>query len=180
MYCINCGKEIQNETAFCTICGAKQEVNDSTVASVTTVGNNKIPGRRMLKVVGIISIVFASLAILGGLGDLVNPYAKQLEMISLGLPSWYAAYLTATNIVLGGLMLTMGILGVVWCTKKEKAGKLAVLAIIVLAILPITFILGIIEGNLSLVSVGAVTIIFNSVLPILFLIGAIRRKNSQV
>ncbi len=206
MYCINCGNEIKKEAVFCSKCGAKKEEKNATEASVTNVekedsvvannsgeegfygqngfvqvGNNRMPGRRMLKVVGIISAIYAFLALLVALDDLLNPYTKQLEVMNFyGLPSWYGTYLTAMNIVLGVLMLTMGMLGIVWCTKKEKAGKLAVLAIIILVLVPITLILGFIEGNTTLIEVSILLLPFNAVLPILFLIGAVIRKNSQV
>ena len=31
MYCINCGKEIENNFAFCSECGAKQEIQPECV-----------------------------------------------------------------------------------------------------------------------------------------------------
>ncbi len=204
MYCTNCGKEIEKADLFCGQCGAKQplitpneakqeeknvtaapavnieketlviankpvEERQPEVVGGTQTDKNNMPGRKMLKVVGIISVVVGALTLIGS-----------LEELDFSLSLWYETYLTVANIVLGGLMLTMGILGIVWCAKKEKAGALVMLSIIMLALLPITIILGIIEGNERLVDAGIETILFIAALPILFLIGALKRKNSPV
>ncbi len=207
MKCNNCGKELAENVLFCMQCGAKQEVEAKQEPSIEKIANDieKIAQkaeveqveiqkaeenakaqiyapqkkkRKMIKVVGILLIIFGGLSLLGGLSDLSNFWAAQLSVIKMGLPIWYATYLVIANILAGGLMLFSGIFGICNYTKKEKAKIIIVLSILLLSWTPSALIMGIVTGETLVAVIGLFNIILNAVLPILLLIGAIKLKNS--
>jgi uncharacterized membrane protein HdeD (DUF308 family) len=122
------------------------------------------PGQTMVKVVGILMIVFGSIFLFYGVDEEIGEY-----------------------IIYSAVMLTAGILGTVFSKKKEKmsvimiAGVVAVIAAIIVSIAS-TRIYMQDEDNEGMGDFFAsitVDVAFYGVLPILMTVGANKRRNSQ-
>ena len=118
------------------------------------------PGRKFLKVVGVLYIVFAGIDLLFGLigmdESLVGSLLEEATGVSLPL------------IIIGGLYhLFVGIMGVKFCSTLEKASILMIIGIIDLVWDCINLII-----NFQWMYLAGLA------LPILFIIGAYKNKNS--
>ncbi len=196
-FCRNCGTEYpstgeQKNVVEVTSFQAINEINNAAVSSKTeqnaipydttnqvVMNNSKtLRGRKFLKVVGIIMVVFGGMAILGGLGNLLT--IRELEYIlwELSMPYEYAIYSIIINFISAITMLTTGIIGIVFSERKDKANLCMVFGIINLVIVSFPLIVGVAMTNIFVIIIGIMSMILNSVLPILFLVGAVKNKNS--
>ena len=132
-------------------------------------------GKKFLKVVGILLIVFGGLGIIGaitsfgaievadGLNDLVG------GSVSTGA-LWAAAIISLVNAI---LMLVAGILGIVNKEKPEKAKLLMIFGIALIVLQVVSMIMSIVISEFTASSV--LSLLVGLVLPVLFIIGA--KKN---
>ena len=123
------------------------------------------PGKGLLKVVGILFIIFGAISIIVALLGIAGGLALSAISGILG-----ATLIVGTIIAcLGGIMeFIAGIYGVRNCDKPEKATTCVVLGIIILVLSVISLI----------VSSFSWTSLFSIALPILYLIGAFQNKKA--
>lgn len=123
------------------------------------------PGKGLLKVVGILFIIFGAIAAVVSLLGLLGGGVLASISAEAGSVVIVAAVI---GLIGAALEIVVGILGVKNCDKPEKATMLMVFAIILIVIQAVGLILG---GDLVMTIIGLV-------LPILFLIGAIKNKKA--
>ncbi|MBR4344408.1 MAG: hypothetical protein IKP88_17190 [Lachnospiraceae bacterium] len=128
-------------------------------------------GSTMLKVVGIIMIVF------GGIGIIISllAFAGTAILSAAGVKMGIYYFACVVSLIAAVAELVTGILGVSNHNKPEKAQLLLIcgIVVIVLAFLG-DIILPIIAGT----SASIVSFLLACVLPVLFIIGAMQNKNS--
>ena len=132
-------------------------------------------GRRMLKVVGILYIVFSGINIMVGLFGMGT--AGMLDAI-MPLPgaTWMTYY--GMLFLLYSFTLFMGIMGLVHSNKPEKGRFLCALGVAsIVAYAIFYFVIGL-EAARFLNMMWLVPVDF--VLPILFIIGAVKNINTQL
>lgn len=154
------------------------------------VNNPPQPGRKMIKVSGILMTIFSSCALLvalsglafsaavtemdGFFGDYFNDYFGP----SVYSEAFFSSMLTM--LLSSGLMLAFGIMGIAFSKKPERGTAVMVLGIIMLALLVISTGLSLTYSNGMIVSMVMTNIISGSVLPILYVVGGYRRRKSSV
>ncbi len=139
--------------------------------------NTELKGRLMLKVVGILYIIFAALSILTGLLAVVGGAALGVaggESLALGLG--VVAMVFGLMMILSSVFsLVAGILGVKWCNRPDKAGALFVLGVVLTALAVLNLLSSFGGDNGSAAVVGA---LIGLVLPVLYTLGAWQNKQS--
>ena len=145
-------------------------------------------GKGFLKVTGIIMIIFAGIALIGEIinliiGTRVMDYYTAQAGASMAAAKVVVYGLLAGGIILSGLQLFTGILGIKNCSKPDKSTICIVFGSIILAIDLIGYVITLIIGA----SMPAVLILLVSImsligmaLPILYIIGAALNKNAAV
>ena len=139
--------------------------------------NTELKGRLMLKVVGILYIIFAALSILTGLMAVVGGAALGIaggESLALGL-GVITMVLGVVAILSSTFSLVVGILGVKWCNRPDKAGTLFVLGVVLTALAVLNLLSSFGGDNGSAAVVGA---LIGLVLPVLYTLGAWQNKQS--
>ena len=140
--------------------------------------NTELKGRLMLKVVGILYIIFAALSILTGLLAVVGGAALGItgggESLAVGLGA-LAMILGFVAILSSVFSLVVGILGVKWCNRPDKAGTLFVLGVVLTALAVLNLLSSFGGDNGSAAVVGA---LIGLVLPVLYTLGAWQNKQS--
>lgn len=140
--------------------------------------NTELKGRLMLKVVGILYIVFASFSILAGLVAIAGGAALGItgggESLAVGLGA-LAMILGFVAILSSVFSLVAGILGVKWCNRPDKAGTLFVLGVVLTALAVLNLLSSFGGDNGSAAVVGA---LIGLVLPVLYTLGAWQNKQS--
>lgn len=133
-------------------------------------------GKVLLKVVGIILIVFGAIGTILSILALIGGGAAAAYLnIALGAVAIIAGIVS----LLGALCnLAAGILGVKFCAVVEKAKLLAIFAIVMAALQVIGFVLSLISGQWFVTAI--IALVIGLVLPALFLIGALKNKNAVV
>lgn len=138
--------------------------------------DTQLKGRMMLKVVGILYIVFAAISIFAGLIAIVGGAALGVAMggdMALGLG--VAAAVLGLVAILGSVFgLVVGILGVKWCNRPDKAGTLFVLGIILIVLAALSLLSSFGGDSSSSVVSGLIGL----VLPVLYTLGAWRNKQT--
>lgn len=139
--------------------------------------NTDLKGKTMLKVVGILYIVFAAISILMGLVAIAGGAALGItgggEGLALGLGA-AAMILGVIAILSSAFSLVVGILGVKWCNRPDKAQVLFVLGV-VLIVLAALNLLSAFGGDSSS---SVVSSLIGLVLPVLYTVGAWQNKQS--
>ena len=139
--------------------------------------NTELKGRLMLKVVGILYIIFAALSILTGLMAVVGGAALGIaggESLALGLGVIAVAF--GLMMILSSVFsLVAGILGVKWCARPDKAGTQLVLGVVLTALAVLNLLSSFGGDNGSAAVVGA---LIGLVLPVLYTLGAWQNKQS--
>ena len=139
--------------------------------------NTELKGRLILKVVGILYIVFASFSILAGLVAIAGGAALGItggsESLALGLGA-LAMILGFVAILSSVFSLVVGILGVKWCNRPDKAGTLFVLGIILIVLAALSLLSSFGGDSSSSVVSGLIGL----VLPVLYTLGAWQNKQS--
>lgn len=138
--------------------------------------NTELKGRLMLKVVGILYIIFAALGILAGLVAIAGGAALGItgggESLALGLGA--LAMILGFVAILSSVFSLVGILGVKWCNRPDKAGTLFVLGIILIVLAALSLLSSFSGDSSSSVVSGLIGL----VLPVLYTLGAWQNKQS--
>ena len=133
--------------------------------------NKTAKGAGMLKVVGILMIVFGGIALV--LGIIAAVAVAAVAFLSEGLLTTYLLYASTALMVASAVAeLVAGIVGVVNCKKPEKAGVCIVWGAIVAVLCVAGTVLNLVangEFNIFTLAVGLV-------LPVLFIIGGVNNK----
>ena len=133
--------------------------------------NKTATGAGMLKVVGILMIVFGGIALV--LGIIAAVAVAAVAFLSEGLLTTNLLYASTALMVASAVAeLVAGIVGVVNCKKPEKAGVCIVWGAIVAVLCVAGTVLNLVangEFNIFTLAVGLV-------LPVLFIIGGVNNK----
>lgn len=133
--------------------------------------NKTAKGAGMLKVVGILMIVFGGIALV--LGIIAAVAVAAVAFLSEGLLTTNLLYASTALMVASAVAeLVAGIVGVVNCKKPEKAGVCIVWGAIVAVLCVVGTVLNLVangEFNIFTLAVGLV-------LPVLFIIGGVNNK----
>lgn len=137
-------------------------------------------GRMMLKVVGILLIIFGAFGLLGSIILLFSGGVLGAVGAESGLDPSTTAAIGGLAIIAGLVALVIsvidlvaGILGVKNCAKPDKAQTCFIFGIIMIVIQIISDIIAIVMGSFNII-----TIIIGLVLPVLYTIGAVQNKQS--
>ena len=85
-FCVHCGAELDDGAMFCKSCGAQVERSDAPVTMNPYASMKENSMNNRLKVIGICCIVYAVLAIIGGIVFLVSIDSLMEQVITD--PSW--------------------------------------------------------------------------------------------
>ncbi len=158
-----------------------------------TVNNAPQPGRKMIKVSGILMTIFSSIALFSLITVLAM--APVIEEVMDDAEFFFRDFFDAYNysyeiefpfaaviggIFTSGMMLAFGIMGIAFSKKPERGTAVMVLGIIMLALLVISTGLTLTDSNGMIGSMVMTNIITGSVLPILYIVGGYRRRKSNV
>ncbi len=128
---------------------------------------NELKGRLMLKVVGILYIISACLAIVLGLLILAGGGLFAAAGGSDGfLMAGVAVFLGIFVIFSSALSLVFGILAVRWCNRPDKARTLFIMGIVLLVLAVVDLVAVFVQGT------SIMSGLLGLVLPILYTIGA--------
>ncbi len=145
-------------------------------------------GKGFLKVTGIIMIIFAGIALIGEIinliiGARVMDYYTAQAGASLAAANIVVYSLLGGGIILSGLQLFTGILGIRNCSKPDKSTICIVFGSIILAIDLIGYVIMLIVcASMPGVLILLVSImsLIGMALPILYIIGAALNKKEAV
>jgi len=128
-------------------------------------------GSTMLKVVGIIMIVF------GGIGIIISllAFAGTAVLSAAGVKMGIYYFACVISLLSSAGELVTGILGVANHNKPEKAQMLLICGVIVIIL---AFLGDIILPLVAGTSMSIVSFLIACVLPVLFIVGAMQNKNS--
>ena len=167
MFCSACGSNLLSSSRpFCQICGARLSLPSGI--------NAVAPGKTLLLVTGILFVIFGTTNFFMG-GILLLLAGMDGSMFASLFPLLFPFY----TILRACFAVIMGIVGILFRMRPEKAGVCKVFAIISFCIsgLDMIIVTAILSGTL------AVTIIFAwlpaMVIPILYLVGAIKNQNAS-
>jgi len=164
MICIKCGQELEEGSKFCIKCGFGVTNTDT--------------GNKLLKITGILFIVFGAFGVI----SLIGNFVMRRMVIDLEVPtiSGFTIILSVLNILLS---LFLGITGVMYCKDIKKAKSLKYFAFVYIGFYVISSINTIVTTVASLKTINAIGpstsilsmifgIIIGFVIPILYLMGA--------
>ena len=186
MFCTYCGKESSDYQKVCACCGAElaeerraefatQSVWDTTQSTTPTVAS--APGRRFLKVTCILLIIFGGIAAFSSLSSLAM---IDTLLFWVGGEAMRGTLILSYSLgILSGLVaLAMGILGVMWCAKREKAKVLLGIGIASIALLMLSYGISVSMETWQFwdMSWTLWLLPFDLALPILFIIGAVKNR----
>ncbi len=145
-------------------------------------------GKGFLKVTGIIMIIFAGIALIGEIinliiGARVMDYYTAQAGASLAAANIVVYSLLGGGIILSGLQLFTGILGIRNCSKPDKSTICIVFGSIILAIDLIGYVIMLIVcASMPGVLILLISImsLIGMALPILYIIGAALNKKEAV
>ena len=168
MVCGNCG-QVNEETKFCTKCGAKLGEEGNVKSKKTA------PGRILLKVTGILFVVFAVIGVIGGISTIA--LLPNMEKMGIEMPGGKEGMLFSfiLNIVSSILYIIIGILGIRNAGIVEKAKLLLQL---IIGFIVFTIIITIINSIIMKTAISPIALI-GFILPILFLIGAYKNHKAK-
>ena len=135
---------------------------------------NNAPGKGLLKVSGILFIVFGGISLLLGvlaLAGLMMPGGAQMVEQTTGVSATTVIIGAILIVVIAAVNITAGILGVKNANKPEKAQTCFIVAVVLLVIIIVNSVISVSTGQFNIVS-----IVIQFVLPVLYLLGAIKNK----
>jgi hypothetical protein len=138
----------------------------------------EIKGSKMLKVTGILEIIFGIIVIIIGLLAAIGAAAITAGTVSTdtlpaGVSGGIVMFSAVLMLILGVVELIMGILGIKNCNNPQGAGKCFVFGIVVLALMVVSTILNIVAGSFQIYS------LLGFVIPGLYTYGAFQVKSSK-
>lgn len=137
-----------------------------------------LKGRKMLKVAGILYIILAALSILIGLLAVAGGAALGISGSGRGVALGLGAITVAFGLMMllsSVFSLVVGILGVKWCSRPDKAGVLFVLGVVLIVLAALNLLASFGSDNSAASVVGA---LIGLVLPVPYTLGAWRNKQS--
>lgn len=140
---------------------------------------HELKGSTFLKVMGILMIVFAAIALVIGLIALAG-IGAMLSLLGASAAQFASIITVASVLTLAGAVLELvaGILGVKNWARPERAGVCVTWGVILIVLCALSLLLNIIVyANVPGVSVNFFTLIVSFVMPVLYLIAAIQCKN---
>ena len=129
-------------------------------------------GSKMLKVTGILMIIFGSIALIGSFVTMASISVLGALGASTGL-LWISAILSLVGTV---AEFVAGILGVVNWNKPEKAGVCMAFGVVIAVLTVASFIFSMIAYSESFGFMTIISLFSGLVLPVLYLIGANNNK----
>lgn len=192
MFCKNCGAEVADNTLFCPKCGEKVNQAPNQGSAFSTQNNQQYgspqygyqngggynppvrnssnaPGKAMLIVAGI-------LVLIGGLITLVSDlqameYLKYFSGTSIGGALVF-------EIIFAIVMIVAAICSLVYCGRKDKAGMVFTLGMVVVIMRIIDWIMAsaLFQGIISVVNASSVILGF--IAPILIVVGGYMNKKN--
>ena len=167
MICIKCGQEFNEGTKFCTKCGYG-------------VADNTAPGKKLLKVTGILLIIFSSFAFITfiALIAFIAFFGTSYLASELGAMSGFTIFLSVLSVP---LHLFLGITGVKYCNDIKKAKLLKYFTFGFIGFYIVWSIYAIASINANEPGEPVITIfaiIIGFIIPILYFIGV--QKNLKV
>jgi len=137
---------------------------------------DEMRGSKMIKVVGILMTIFGGIGLLAALVALIGiPKAVEAAEtwgIYMDVGMLYVAVFL--SLLGGGIQLTTGILGILYCRAKEKMGVLTILSFVMMGMVVINFIFALVnESNIVTTLFG---FIIGLILPILLFVGIKQNK----
>ena len=174
-YCTKCGNQLAHSEKYCPKCGSISEAEYVPAENQQQPGpytSAAAPGKGFLLVVGILYIIFGVIYIITSAIGLASADYWDAILPTANNLSWSVYY---TISLIGSLFYVfLGVMGVINCTRLERASLLRVLACIVIgyvilyAILVFVTFPDALEGIITAVYY----LVVGLVLPILYLIGA--------
>ena len=138
-------------------------------------------GKSILKVSGILLIIFGAIGLISTIISLVGASAIGAMAGAMGVDTGaYNALITVSGIIAiacGAVYLVAGILGVLNAAKPEKAKTCMILGVIMVALQVVSTIFSIIVSGFS--GTAVISLIIGLVLPVLFIVGANQNKQSS-
>jgi len=177
MFCSNCGQK--SDGNFCSACGKRCSVNiqyqppQTSYLQRTPVMDDNFPGTNFLTVTGILFIIFGIFGTLFSscfvftydfFGELYNNVGRDL---------WQLTWIFEVARALFGIFI--GIMGIKFARKLDKAAMLKILVAIYAAITMGIFVFDIVIGITNVW--GVVFLPFALIVPILYFVGA--QKNDS-
>ena len=161
-FCTNCGKELQLNGAFCSSCGTNLNPSGSVLNRTRCA-----PGKKLLKITGILFIIFGILGVILGLvtlifSGLLSDMSRQ-QSLERATATAMLIFGVLLSIASSGLQLYAGWFGHKNCNKPEKAQNCLIFAIILIIIR---------FASLFFDDVMIVPAIIGFILPVLYMIGA--------
>jgi len=192
-FCVNCKEPLDNDARFCEGCGAQvvqqtppiqpQAPQYQPLMQQTAQPTADAPGQKLLKIVGILYIVFASINILLSMISLSALLTMDYWLGSFGGEAMHGSwifYYTAP-VFISFFALFIGIMGVANCKNKQKASMLQGLGIIGIAIYVLfyasTAAMGVYAYLGELGTAMLILLPIDFILPALYIVGA--RKNMR-
>jgi len=136
----------------------------------------KAPGTTILKVVGILMIIFGAISLIVGLagGALAGVISTVEDETAGEIAGTLAGYSTVV-IITSVIEFVAGIVGVALCKKPAKATVCIVFGCLTVIAACVSFVMGIV-GDASVSNIVSGLVGF--VLPVLYLIGAFKNKKA--
>ena len=147
----------------------------------------KAPGSTILKVVGILMIIFGALSLIiglaagaltGAVNSLADSIASELDASEAAEVTKAAGTLTGYTTVLIIASIIEIVAGIVGCALNNKPAKATiclVFGVLTLIVALVSFIMGIAGGASA---TGIITGLVGFVLPILYIVGALKNKKA--
>jgi len=133
----------------------------------------KLPGSTLLKVSGIVLVVFAGIGVI--LGALA--FGGLALLSAMGAPTGLLTVLMIFAVLSALFSLYVGVMAIMGANKKEKAGQLFLLGVISVALVALDLIFSLIWLGPMVTAMTWVGALFSLVLPILIIVGA--KKNQE-
>ncbi|MCL2406007.1 MAG: hypothetical protein FWC92_10770 [Defluviitaleaceae bacterium] len=187
MFCSACGSNCASaSSSFCPTCGARLHAAAAAspqrgIAYIPpNAANNEAPGKILLLVTGILFIVFGVINFfMGGLLAILS--------VALGtsFESMFDILLPFYSVLRGSYSFVIGILGIVYRARPQKAGLCKIFAIISIALNVLDIIFGLtIAGTGAVDGTFFVTVVVMALpalaIPSVYFLGAVKNHNAKI
>jgi len=131
-----------------------------------------LPGKGLLKVSGILLVIFAGIAVVAG----ALAFGGLALLSAMGIPTGLLTVLMIYAVLAALFSLYVGVMAILGANKKEKAGQLFMLGVISIALVALDLIFSLIWLGAFVTAMTWVGAMFSLVLPILIIVGANKNK----
>ncbi|MCL1863017.1 MAG: hypothetical protein FWF78_05585 [Defluviitaleaceae bacterium] len=168
-FCTGCGHKFEVASAFCPACGIGSSSRPQTVS----------PGKNLIKIPGILFIVFGAIGSIAAMFALVTIDAWLFLFGGQDMRLAWEFYYTV-NTLLGGFSIFIGIMCIINCQNLQKAKFIRTLGTIYIAVAAFHTLINLANGTFGYLGIGGITgliLLFEFVLPVLIIIGS--NKNEE-